>query len=86
MARSYKDRVNAEIRRALRDLHYIERCRAKGQDVSRLDEKERVARERLERHHRCFVCGTEQTHPESITAWQLDRLGSECRKKLAVAS
>lgn len=73
--------LNKELLRARRNLHYIERAKAKGQDVARLQETYEKSQERLVRHHRCFVCGTEQTHPESIALWEQDRMGSECRRR-----
>lgn len=82
MARTRQDRINREVRDALRAIHYIDRERDKGHDVSRLDEKYRVAKERLVRHRRCFCCGEEITNEESLKAWESDRLGPVCRGRL----
>lgn len=77
------DRLRKEIQQDLRVLSYAARSKAKGQPVEQLAESVEKRTASLIRHTCCFVCGTKQTHPDSIALWEQDRLGSECRRKFA---
>lgn len=81
-----EQRINREVRLAVRALHYIARCEDAGQDVSRLAEKREKSTACLVRHARCFCCGAAVENPVSVKAWELDRLGPVCRERLAKAA
>lgn len=72
--------------KAAHHLRYCEREIALGRGTPRLAEIAEHRRQYLTRVKACWNCGESITNPDSLKAWELDRLGPTCRERMAVAS